>query len=226
MPGPGPLGASAQQSLHHRAISGGRPAPLPCPHSARPGARWPMRLRSCKPCACAAPAGNNLRQVDVDIPVGRSLCASPACPAGQIHLWSTTRCNARRPSTSTARPNRRALPQPGRAGVFRQGDQRRSIAHWPHTAQQPVTCHRLCRTKAARADGRNHHRPANMATRRALFVQRAWRALRSLPGDGVVKVKCTFARCVRALRRATASATTAKRRKCSGRAATLCKCWS
>ncbi len=124
------------------------------------------------------------------------------------------------PGAGRARGDRRHRP-------LRQGDQRRPVADRPHAAQQPGHLHRPVHADP-RADGRDCRPPRSAATAPAASPS-TWPAAAARPARATAWSRSRCTSCPTSTcpaTSATASATTARRWKCSGRAATSPRSWT
>ena len=125
--------------------------------------------------------GNNLKDIDAEIPLGLFTCVTGVSGGGKSTLLIDTLYNAvARKLNGASLARRPARPHRG-PGAHRQDHRHRPVADRPHAALEPGDLHRRLH-----ADPRMVRRPARIQSARLrarpLLVQRQGRPLRGLPG--------------------------------------------
>jgi excinuclease ABC A subunit len=208
------------------------PRRAPSPATTSPGAarsRCRRDARHATPSAswcCAAPAGNNLKNVTASIPVGLFTCVTGVSGSGKSTLVNNTLYPLAATALNGASTLDAARTARSRARALRQVHRHRPEPDRAHAALQPGDLHRAVHTDPRTV---RRHPGGALARLRAgpLQLQREGRALRGLPGRRRdARSKCTS--CPTSTCPATSargSATTARRSTSCTRAATSATCW-
>jgi excinuclease ABC subunit A len=134
---------------------------------------------------------NNLKNVDVKIPLGGFICVTGVSGLRQIHpRQPDAHPGAEAQAVRLEGQSRRAQVTGGRE-QDRQGDRDRPVPDRPHPAQQPRHLHRRLRRdpKSVRQDARSENPRLRS---RPILLQRQRRPLRSLPGPGTKCIEMHF----------------------------------
>ncbi len=137
-------------------------------------------------------SGNNLKQVDLDIPVGLLVCITGVSGSGKSTLINDTlyHAAARHLYGSSTEPAPYASDR--RTRHLRQGHQRRPEPDRPHAALEPGDVHRASSRRSARCSPRCRWRASAATDRGASRSTSRAAAARSCQGDGVIKVEMHF----------------------------------
>ena len=125
--------------------------------------------------------GNNLKNVNLNLPVGLFVCVTGVSGSGKSTLINETLYQAMAQPSLRQHRGARAVSEHRWAGLLRQGHQHGPESHRTHAALQPSHLYRTVHADPRVVRGRAPGARARLWAR-AILVQRQGRPLRSLPG--------------------------------------------